>query len=95
MCLYVRFHGRGGILVHCTYFFLQIIRGVALGLALIMYGQEEGAETLIEDMTRDQDPILRCTAKILPSMPQVAPHVTCSQGSYRGKLWCAGTAACL
>jgi 26S proteasome regulatory subunit N2 len=37
----------------------QIIRGVALGLALMMYGQEEGAETLIEDMTRDQDPILR------------------------------------
>ncbi|CAL8468543.1 g8083 [Coccomyxa elongata] len=37
----------------------KIIRGVVLGLALIMYGQEEGAETLIEDMTRDQDPILR------------------------------------
>lgn len=37
----------------------KIIRGVALGLALIMYGQEEGAETLIEQMTRDQDPILR------------------------------------
>ncbi len=37
----------------------QIIRGVALGLALVMYGQEEGADTLIEDMTRDQDPILR------------------------------------
>jgi 26S proteasome regulatory subunit N2 len=37
----------------------QIIRGVALGLALIMYGREEGAETLIEQMTRDQDPILR------------------------------------
>lgn len=37
----------------------KIIRGVALGLALIMYGREEGAETLIEQMTRDQDPILR------------------------------------
>jgi hypothetical protein len=31
-----------------------------MGLALIMYGREEGAETLIEQMTRDQDPILRC-----------------------------------
>ena len=40
----------------------QIIRGVALGLALIMYGQEESAETLIEQMTRDQDPIIRCRA---------------------------------
>lgn len=38
---------------------LQIIRGVALGLALIMYGREEGADTLIEQMTRDQDQILR------------------------------------
>eukprot|EP00195_Chlamydomonas_chlamydogama_P008069 CAMPEP_0202901100 /NCGR_PEP_ID=MMETSP1392-20130828/13237_1 /ASSEMBLY_ACC=CAM_ASM_000868 /TAXON_ID=225041 /ORGANISM="Chlamydomonas chlamydogama, Strain SAG 11-48b" /LENGTH=1014 /DNA_ID=CAMNT_0049587599 /DNA_START=141 /DNA_END=3185 /DNA_ORIENTATION=+ len=37
----------------------KIIRGVALGLALIMYGREEGAETLIEQMTRDQDPIIR------------------------------------
>ena len=38
---------------------MQIIRGVALGLALIMYGREEGADTLIEQMTLDQDPILR------------------------------------
>ncbi|KAK9829302.1 hypothetical protein WJX72_005032 [[Myrmecia] bisecta] len=37
----------------------KIIRGLAIGLALIMYGREEGAETLIEQMTRDQDPILR------------------------------------
>lgn len=37
----------------------KIIRGVAMGLALIMYGREESAETLIEQMTRDQDPILR------------------------------------
>jgi 26S proteasome regulatory subunit N2 len=38
---------------------MQLIRGLAMGLALIMYGREEGAETLIEQMTRDQDPILR------------------------------------
>lgn len=30
-----------------------------MGLAMIMYGREEGAETLIEQMSRDQDPILR------------------------------------
>lgn len=30
-----------------------------MGLALIMYGREEEAETLIEQMSRDQDPILR------------------------------------
>jgi hypothetical protein len=36
-----------------------ILAGVALGLALMMYGREEGAETLIEQMTRDQDPIIR------------------------------------
>lgn len=35
------------------------LTGVALGLALMMYGREEGAETLIEQMTRDQDPIIR------------------------------------
>ena len=39
--------------------FLQIIRGIAMGLALIMYGREEEAETLIEQTSRDQDPILR------------------------------------
>lgn len=37
----------------------KIIRGIAMGLALIMYGREEEAETLIEQMSRDQDPILR------------------------------------
>ena len=31
-----------------------------MGLALIMYGREEEAETLIEQMSRDQDPILWC-----------------------------------
>lgn len=42
---------------------LQLIRGSALGLALIMYGCEEGADVQIEDMTRDQDPILRCVSQ--------------------------------
>ncbi|MCL7031378.1 hypothetical protein MKW94_000886, partial [Papaver nudicaule] len=38
---------------------MKIIRGLAMGIALIMYGREEQADTLIEQMTRDQDPILR------------------------------------
>ncbi|KFK26374.1 hypothetical protein AALP_AA8G240200 [Arabis alpina] len=37
----------------------KIIRGLALGIALTVYGREEGADTLIEQMTRDQDPIIR------------------------------------
>ena len=37
----------------------KIIRGISIGLALIMYSQEEGADTLIEQMTRDLDPIIR------------------------------------
>ena len=34
-------------------------RGLALGIALTVYGREEEADTIIEQMTRDQDPILR------------------------------------
>lgn len=30
-----------------------------MGIALTVYGREEEADTLIEQMTRDQDPILR------------------------------------
>ncbi len=37
----------------------KIIRGLALALALIMYGQEENAEPLIEQLSRDRDSILR------------------------------------
>lgn len=37
----------------------KIIRGIALGLALSVYGQEEDADTLIEQMTSDADPIMR------------------------------------
>lgn len=36
-----------------------LARGLALGIALTVYGREEEADTLIEQMTRDQDPILR------------------------------------
>ena len=37
----------------------KIIRGAAMGIALVMFGQEESAETLIEQLVRDKDPILR------------------------------------
>lgn len=37
----------------------NVNRGLALGIALTVYGREEEADTLIEQMTRDQDPILR------------------------------------
>lgn len=37
----------------------KIIRGLAMGLGLICYGIEEAADTLIEQMSREQDPILR------------------------------------
>jgi 26S proteasome regulatory subunit N2 len=37
----------------------KIIRGLSIGMALIMFGREEGADTLIEQLTRHKDPILR------------------------------------
>jgi 26S proteasome regulatory subunit N2 len=37
----------------------KIIRAIAMALALIMYGSEENANTLIEQLSREKDPILR------------------------------------
>ncbi|KAK8539432.1 hypothetical protein V6N12_043058 [Hibiscus sabdariffa] len=37
----------------------KIIRGLAFGIALTVYGREEKADALIEKMTQDQDPIVR------------------------------------
>ena len=37
----------------------KIIRGCSVGLALTVYGREEEAEHLIEQMVRDSDPIIR------------------------------------
>jgi len=37
----------------------KIIRGLAMGISLVMYGREEGAETLIHQLLLDKDPILR------------------------------------
>jgi 26S proteasome regulatory subunit N2 len=37
----------------------KIIRGIAIGLALMQYQQEENADAFIEDMRTDRDPVLR------------------------------------
>ncbi|KAL2024913.1 hypothetical protein VTK56DRAFT_3612 [Thermocarpiscus australiensis] len=37
----------------------KIVRGCALGMALIMYGRQEGADVMIEGLLNDPDPILR------------------------------------
>lgn len=37
----------------------KIVRGVAIGMALIMYGRQEGADVLIEGLLNDPDPTLR------------------------------------
>jgi len=37
----------------------KIIRGLSMGVALTYYGCEDGADTVIEQMSRDRDPILR------------------------------------
>lgn len=43
----------------CQIGLFLVDRGLALGIALVVYGREELADTLIEQLTRDQDPILR------------------------------------
>jgi 26S proteasome regulatory subunit N2 len=37
----------------------KIVRGLALGMALIMFGRQEGADELIEGLLNDADPALR------------------------------------
>lgn len=37
----------------------KIVRGLALGMALIMYGRQEGADELVNGLLDDPDPILR------------------------------------
>lgn len=41
----------------------KIIRGIAIGLALMNYGQEENADVAIEEMRSDRDPIMRYGAQ--------------------------------
>ncbi|KAF9982892.1 proteasome regulatory particle base subunit [Mortierella antarctica] len=37
----------------------KIIRGLAVGISLVMYGKEDAADALIEKLSADKDPILR------------------------------------
>ncbi|KAF9101602.1 proteasome regulatory particle base subunit [Mortierella sp. GBA35] len=37
----------------------KIIRGLAVGVSLVMYGKEDAADVLIEKLSADKDPILR------------------------------------
>jgi 26S proteasome regulatory subunit N2 len=37
----------------------KIIRGLAIGISMIMYGREEDADAMIEQLCSDKDPILR------------------------------------
>lgn len=41
----------------------KILRGLAVGIALTTYGRLEEADTLIETLCRDKDPILRWSGK--------------------------------
>ncbi len=40
----------------------KIVRGLGMGIALTMFGQEEEAEPMIEQLTRDRDSLMRCCA---------------------------------
>jgi 26S proteasome regulatory subunit N2 len=46
----------------------KIIRGIAMGLALINFGQEENADALIEEMRSDRDPVMRYGAQYALSL---------------------------
>lgn len=37
----------------------KIVRGIAIGMALIMYGRQEGADVMVEGLLSDPDPTLR------------------------------------
>lgn len=37
----------------------KVVRGLAIGMALILYGREDDAQSVIDIMIRDKDPILR------------------------------------
>nr|XP_039249968.1 26S proteasome non-ATPase regulatory subunit 1-like [Styela clava] len=46
----------------------KIIRGLAVGIALVMYGRMEEADSLIQTLKRDKDPILRRSAMYTVAM---------------------------
>ena len=49
----------------------RIIRGLALGLAFMVYGLEESADALIEEMGRDKDAVLRYGAQYATGLAYV------------------------
>jgi len=49
----------------------KIIRGIVMGLALINYGQEENADTLIDELKNDRDPIVRYGAQYATALAYV------------------------
>eukprot|EP00834_Sanchytrium_tribonematis_P002594 NODE_84_length_22354_cov_0.646506.p1 type:complete len:801 gc:universal NODE_84_length_22354_cov_0.646506:14394-11992(-) len=46
----------------------KIIRGIAVGIALIMYGREQAADATIEKLLKDKDPILRYSGAFTTGM---------------------------
>lgn len=46
----------------------KILRGLALGIALVMYGRLEEADTMVDSLQRDKDPILRWSAMYTVAM---------------------------
>ena len=46
----------------------KILRGLAIGIALVQYGRLEEADSLIEQLQRDKDPILRRSAMYTVAM---------------------------
>ena len=54
----------------------KIVRGLAVGISLVMYGRLEEADPLIESLTRDKDAILRRSG-----MYTIAA-VSCSNGTW-------------
>ncbi len=49
----------------------KIIRGIVMGLALINYGQEENADTLIDELKNDRDPIVRYGAQYATALAYI------------------------
>eukprot|EP00123_Amoebidium_parasiticum_P013699 comp22103_c0_seq1/m.32265 comp22103_c0_seq1/g.32265 ORF comp22103_c0_seq1/g.32265 comp22103_c0_seq1/m.32265 type:complete len:931 (-) comp22103_c0_seq1:132-2924(-) len=49
----------------------KIIRGLAVGISLIMYGREEEADQLIDTLSSDKDPLLRLSAMYTVAMAYI------------------------
>lgn len=50
----------------------KIIRGLSMGMALMVFGREEEADVLIDDIIRDKDPLLRYGAMYAVGMAYAA-----------------------